>query len=375
MPNTTYHLLTESEPFSEFYGGAISRWAGNVLRSASNSVVVCPSADDTWKLPPESITQLDGLKRYRRYRGYLSRLPWSVHRLVIQRIFGLLLERVGPGDIVWIHNRPEFAIALSSLVHRAGGRVILHMHNTHLVEGREKLMRQVRVDRLVFVSEFLLEQVRRKFPLLGPSSVIYNGADETIFYPSAGGQKNSETPMVLFAGRLVEDKGVHVLLGAMKLLHEQDVRLQAQIVGSSGFGVGEETDYIRGLKANAPATVRFFPYRSGAALGDLFREADIFCSPSICEEGFGLVNVEALASAVPVVSTYSGGVREIFTAGGGILVERGSVVQLADALRRLAQDPELRTWLGQQGYAVFRARFTWSLARTQVQEIEKMLTA
>jgi spore coat protein SA len=375
MPNTTYHLLTEAEPFSEFYGGAISRWAGNVLRNASHSVVVCPSADDTWKFAAESITLLDGLKRYRRLRGYLSRLPWSIHRLVIQRIFRPLLERVRPGDIVWIHNRPEFAIALTSCVHRAGGRIILHMHNTHLVEGREKLMRQVRVDRLVFVSEFLLQQARRKFPSLGPSSVIYNGADETIFYPAAGGQKNSQTPTVLFAGRLVEDKGAHVLLDAMKLLHEQDVRLQARIVGSSGFGVGEETDYIRRLKANSPETVKFFPYRSGAALGDLFREADIFCSPSVCEEGFGLVNVEAFASAVPVVSTYSGGVREVFTAGGGILVERGSVVQLAGALRRLAQDPELRTCLGQQGYAVFRERFTWSLARTHVQEIEKMFSA
>jgi spore coat protein SA len=375
MPNTTYHLLTEAEPFSEFYGGAISRWAGNVLRNASNSVVVCPSADNTWKFAPASITLLCGLKRYRSFRGYLSRLPWSFHRLVIRCIFRPLLKRVRPGDIVWIHNRPEFAVALTPRVHRAGGRVILHLHNTHLVEGRERLMRQVRVDRLVFVSEFLLEQARRKFPSLGPSSVIYNGADETIFYPAAGRQKNSQTPTVLFAGRLVEDKGVHILLGAMKLLHEQDVRLQAQIVGSSGFGVGEETDYIRGLKANSPATVKFFPYRSGAALGDLFREADIFCSPSICEEGFGLVNVEALASAVPVVSTYSGGVREIFTAGGGILVERGSVVELAGALRRLAQDPELRKSLGQQGYAVFRERFTWSLARTHVQEIERMLSA
>ncbi len=65
MPNTTYHLLTEAEPFSEFHGGAISRWAGNVLRNASHSVVVCPSADNTWKFAPESITLLPGLKRYR----------------------------------------------------------------------------------------------------------------------------------------------------------------------------------------------------------------------------------------------------------------------------------------------------------------------
>ena len=375
MPNITYHLLTEAEPFSEFHGGAISRWAGNVLRNTSNSVVVCPSADDTWKFPPQSILLLAGLEHYQRWRRKLRRLPWPLRRPVIRQIFRPVLDRVQPGDIVWIHNRPEFAIALTVQVHRAGGRVVLHMHNTHLVAGSRRLMKQVRVDRLVFVSKFLMEQALRKFPSLGASSVLYNGADETIFYPATGGQRNAEIPTVLFAGRLVEDKGVHILLDAMKLLSQQDVRLRARIVGASGFGVGEETDYIRRLKANSPQTVQFFPYRSGSALGDLFRAADIFCSPSVCEEGFGLVNVEAFASAVPVVSTHSGGVQEIFSGGGGILVERGSVVQLAGALRRLAQDPDLRTRMGRQGYAVFCERFTWAHTRTHVQAIEKMLSA
>jgi hypothetical protein len=45
MSNITYHLLSESEPFSEFTGGAISRWAGNVLRNTSRSVVACPATD------------------------------------------------------------------------------------------------------------------------------------------------------------------------------------------------------------------------------------------------------------------------------------------------------------------------------------------
>ena len=93
--------------------------------------------------------------------------------------------------------------------------------------------------------------------------------------------------------------------------------------------MGKETDYVRRLKANSPATVRFLAYRSGKALGDLFREADMFCSPSVWEEPFGLVNVEALASGLPVVSTRGGGTREIFAGGGGILVERGSAAELA----------------------------------------------
>jgi spore coat protein SA len=149
-----------------------------------------------------------------------------------------MLARVRPGDIVWIHNRPEFAIALAKHIHRAGARIALQLHNSHLVDGPAWLMRQVRVDRLIFSSEFLLDQARRKFSSLGASSVLYGGADETIFYPPLHGRRNAEIVTVLFAGRLVEEKGVHILLDAMTLLEKQAVRLQAQIVGSSSFGQG-----------------------------------------------------------------------------------------------------------------------------------------
>jgi spore coat protein SA len=373
MSNATYHLLTEAEPFSEFAGGAISRWAGNVLRHNSQSVVVCPSADNTWKFAPASIHRLPRLQLYRPLRRYLSRLPWFLHSRAIRWIFAPLLRRVRPGDIVWIHNRPEFAVALTPLIQRSGGRVVLHLHNAHLTEGPERLMRRVGVDRLIFASKFLLEQARRRFPSLGASSVLYSGADQSIFYPPVAERNNADRPTVLFAGRLVEDKGVHILLNAMKLLERQEVRLQAHIVGCSSFGVGKETDYIKDLKARSPATVAFLPYRTGAALGDLFRRADIFCSPAVWDEPFGLVNVEALASGLPVVSTRSGGASEIFSNGGGILVERGSAVDLASALRRLAENPGLRAHLGRQGYAAFLERFTWSHTCAQVQDIQQTL--
>jgi spore coat protein SA len=374
MSTVTYHVLTEAEPFSEFHGGAISRWAANVLRNAAAAVVVCPSADSTWKFPSESIHVLPGLARYRRARHRLSRLPWALHRAVIQRVFRSLLRRLRPGDIIWIHNRPDFAVALSPLVRRARGSVVLHLHNSHLVEWPEALTRQVRVDRLIFVSKFLLEQARRKFPSLDAPSVLYNGADEAIFYPPPGRRKETRTPTVLFAGRLVEDKGVHILIEAMRLLEQRGAQLQAFIVGSSNFGGSRETGYVNQLKTNAPSNVTFLPYRSGVALGDLFREADIFCSPSIWDEPFGLVNVEAFASGLPVVSTCGGGAAEIFADGGGILVERGSATQLAAALHQLAEDAELRSVLGQQGYAAFRNRFTWSIARTQLQDISRSLS-
>jgi spore coat protein SA len=375
MSITAYHLLTEAEPFSEFYGGAISRWAANVLRDATTEVTVCPSTDSTWKFSSEAVLVLPKLVRYRGLRKYLLKLPWPLHCAVIRRVFSSLLKRLQPGDIVWIHNRPDFAVALASDIHAAGGRMVLHLHNSHLVEWPEALMREVRVDRLVFVSEFLLQQARRKFPSLGNSSVLYNGADEAIFYPASHRREGAEIPTVLFAGRLVKDKGVHVLIEAMRLLERRGAKLRARIVGSSGFGDGQETDYTSLLKTNTPSNVTFMPYCSGVELGNLFRQADIFCSPSIWDEPFGLVNIEAFASALPVVSTCGGGATEIFAGGGGILVERGSAEQLASALHRLAEDAKLRSAIGQQGYAAFRDRFTWSVARTQVQDIYRSLSA
>jgi spore coat protein SA len=373
MPSTTYHLLTESEPFSEFLGGAVSRFAANVARGTSDSVVVCPSADETWGAAPGSIHLLPGMKFYKRFRRYLPHLPWFIHARVIRTIFRPVVKRLRPGDIVWIHNRPEFAVALTVPIHRSGSYVVLHLHNSHLANGPERLMRRVDVDHLVFISDFVMEEARQRFPSLGTCSVIYSGADETIFYPAADGSKNAR-PTILFAGRLVKEKGVHVLLDAMRLLEKQGVRAEALIVGSSGFGDGTDTHYIRQLKADVPASVRFCDYRSGAPLGELFRRADIFCSPSVWEEPFGMVNVEALASGLPVVSTRSGGAREIFAGGGGMLVERGSAVQLADALRLLIEDPQLRAHLGAQGRAAFRERFTWSTARIRVGQVQKALS-
>ena len=86
-----------------------------------------------------------------------------------------------------------------------------------------------------------------------------------------------------------------------------------------------------------------------------------------------MVNVEALASGLPVVSTLGGGASEIFARGGGILVKRQSAVELASALRRLVENPALRAQLGGQAYAAFLERFTWSSVRTQMRQIQNML--
>ena len=93
----------------------------------------------------------------------------------------------------------------------------------------------------------------------------------------------------------------------------------------------------------------------------MFREADIFCAPVIWEEPFGMVNVEAFASALPVIGTHGGGSGEVFADGGGLLVERGSIGQLVDALKQLIASPEARRRLAAEGLRSFRKNFTWEI--------------
>ena len=83
------------------------------------------------------------------------------------------------------------------------------------------------------------------------------------------------------------------------------------------------------------------------ALPSYYAAADVFVLPSICEEAFGLVILEAFAAGIPVIGTRSGGVPELVEDGRtGLLVEQGDVDGLYHAMRQLLLDHELRRRLG-----------------------------
>lgn len=368
-----FHLLTESEPFSEHHGGAVSRWVANVLRFDDSGVVLVPSADGTWSLDRRQVRVVKGFALYKFVNDHAdSLLRWSLRMRVLRAIFGPVLRDLGPGDTVWVHNRPEFAAALEPLVHRRGARLVLHLHNSHLIEFPERVIDAIKADGYVFLSEFLEREARYVFPKLGSTHVTYSGADEAIFFPRAEDARG-KPPMVLYVGRLVPEKGVHVFLQAMRLLCARGVAIDGVVLGGAGFGKRATTPYIQQLYREAPPNLKFQPYCSGAALGEWFREADFFCVPSIWQEALGLVVLEAMASGLPVVASRSGGIPELLAGGGGVLVERGSAERLADALELLATDVSRRQRLAREAHASFRRSFTWSVVRENYRRILESL--
>jgi spore coat protein SA len=373
VSGTVVHLLTETDSFSDVHGAALQRWVANVLRfEEDTAVVACARADASWGLAHVKTVLLPGLWAYSKLKGRY-RLPWSVRRPMLRKILRPALAGLEPESVVWVHNRPDYASAIEADVRAAGARLVVHLHNSLLVSFPRKITRSFLADRLVFCSRYLESEARSVSPALDKTSVIHNGADKLRFFPRRQRERWSgeeRTPLVLFAGRLVPDKGAHIFVEAMWLLHARGVRVRGRLLGATGFGsANPATAYSRSIMRDAPANVEFGGYRPASALADEFSRADIFCSPSVWDEPFGLVNVEAMACALPVVSTRGGGVPEIFSSGGGILVERGSATELASALENLIVDGSLRLELGMEGYRSFQRNFTWETVHRRYREV------
>jgi spore coat protein SA len=363
---TVYHLLTESEPFSEQRGGAISRWVANVVRHEKDTVVLAPSNDGSWGFAEERVRVVEGLAAYKRYNERFGRLlRWPIRARLVRWLLAEPLSQLRAGDTLWVHNRPEFAAAIEPVVHRAGARLVLHLHNSHLMEWPRTIVQAIKADHTVFLTRFLQLEAQQRIPDLGPTGVTYSGADTAIFYPRGDVPEEARdgVPTVLFVGRLVPEKGVHVLAKAMEILLRRGVALQAVVLGGADFGDGSATAYMLELQRVAPPNLRFDGYCAGPALGERFRRADIFCIPSVWQEALGLVVVEAMASGLPVVASRSGGIPELLAGGGGVLVDRGSAEQLADALEMLASDAVRRREMARAAYASFRESFTWDVVR------------
>ena len=356
-----YHVLPEVEPFSEYAGGALSRWVAHTVRS-DDARIICPWADDSWVFDSKRLLPMTGMRLYGKFlkhRDFCLRISHRVR--VLKWLMSSVVRRLKDGDVLYIHNRPEYVLALPDVAKRKTKyKVVLHMHNDHLVNLTASEKARLHPDLTVFNSEFLAQQGRRVVGNLEDTAVLYNGADESCFYPPL--YANDTLPVtVLYVGRLIPEKGVHVLVEAMRLLQQQGFSAVARIVGSVGFGDDRGSAYLERLQATAPTNVKFIPYTAGKALADEFREAAIFCCPSLWEEPFGMVNVEAMASGLPVVATDAGGIPEIFAEGGGLLVPRDSIEALATALQRLILEPALRRHLAREGFANYQKRFRWSV--------------
>ena len=164
--------------------------------------------------------------------------------------------------------------------------------------------------------------------------------------------RRNDGPLIVFVGRLIEEKGISDLLTAISMLRDVLPDLTAAIVGDGPDRTRFEKEAST-LKVTHQVT--FVGQVSPSDVQDFLEAADIFVGPSKTSsqggvEAQGLAIVEAMLAGKPVITTATGGIVDAVQDGiTGLLVAESAPRQIANAIVRLASDPSLRELLGRNG--------------------------
>lgn len=169
-------------------------------------------------------------------------------------------------------------------------------------------------------------------------------------------------PRLLFVGRLDERKGLRYLLETLPLiLAKQTVRLR--IVGE---GILERELKERCRELGLGSVVDFLGFVTKEELVDEYASCDVFVLPAIVDskgdtEGLGIVMIEALAHAKPVVASNVGGISDvIISSTTGVLVPEKDPDSLAQAILAVLSDPAKAEEMGHKGLEDIQLRFNWN---------------
>ena len=217
-----------------------------------------------------------------------------------------------------------------------------------------------RVDCFVAISEEIKDGLLNDGFNQAKITRIPNFIDQNLFHPSgkeSGDQIREKLgfthgKIVTFSGRLVERKGVGVLLEAWGKLAKDHQDVPLVIVGGGPLEKKlKDQSQELGIEENA----KFFGFVNN--IGDYLAATDIFVFPSF-QEGFPNSVLEAMACGLPVIATRIGGVVDVIkNEENGLLVEPGNVEQLADALKRLISDTEHASALGKNALRTVRENY------------------
>jgi glycosyltransferase involved in cell wall biosynthesis len=202
-------------------------------------------------------------------------------------------------------------------------------------------------------------QVLRNKGYGGPISVIPQfGVDPSLFIPAGEDETRPENRSLTigYAGRLVREKGLDVLLHACAIARLPSWRLLVR-------GDGPMRPQLEALahQLDISAQVQFLGKMPSTEMAAFYRSLDIFVLPSLTRpnwaEQFARVLIEAMACAVPILGSGSGEIPDVL-GDGGLVFPEGDACALAELLHKMALDRAEREKLGKQGRARVLGRFT-----------------
>lgn len=292
-----------------------------------------------------------------------------------------------PPTIIQVENRPQYIEEIKK--HMPEAKIWLFLHSITFLQAklikREKLIQILRTtDRIVVNSYFLKNYLLHIDKLLKHKIIVnYLGVDINQFSyrleKKVIEQRKKELcisgltnkKIILFVGRLVPSKGAHHLIHALSIVQKEVKNVVLIIVGGNDYGRNKKTEYVRHLFTLAQKIskrISFVPYTSFKKINRWYRIADVLVTPSVGQEAFGLVNLEAMSTGIPVIASNIGGIPEIIKHGkNGLLVPISNHVQaIAKALVQVLNNEEWAKQLGKSGRTMVERNFTWEHSANRI---------
>lgn len=313
---------------------------------------------------------------------------WGEHRGVrIRYLRGSRLEFAArfvrdaarqPAGLIHVHNRAEIAW----LVKQAGLGPVLLSCDYYFepwrryagIRGFSKVAWRrclTACDRIAPVSGYCCQAHRDYWRLPDDKlAVIPNGVDCERFHPDPDLRTKwrdrlgvDGQPVILYAGRLCEQKGTGILLAAYRMLKRPAALLA--VGPCERFGESR----VGALAAQVwQAGGIHLPPLDDAEMPGLYNACDIFVMPTQDLEMFGMAAVEAQACGKPVVASDHGGLRETVPDSAGMRFRPGDAADLAARLDTLLDRPDVMSTLG-QGARLNAAQYDWPRIARRCQEV------
>jgi glycosyltransferase involved in cell wall biosynthesis len=232
--------------------------------------------------------------------------------------------------------------------------------------GVDRLIRWARPTRFVVPSRFLRDRLVEAEGLpAGRVDVLHWPVEPSISRSAPEAARAGAARRFLFVGSLVPEKGPQVLLAAFREAVREKPELSLSFAGEGPRA------YVAELRASAAGLpVRFLGRLERAAVTEAYRAHDALVLPSIWDEPFAVVPLEAMALGLPVIASAAGGTAEAVEDGRtGLLVPPRDPVAIRDAILRLAGDGPFTASLARNGQAWARGSLAFPLFMDRLERL------
>ena len=235
--------------------------------------------------------------------------------------------------------------------------VIAHHIRTRRLDGRRGIRDRLKLFATRFARNIAVSQaVAADLPIR--AKVIGNPYRDEVFVRMDGVTRSKP---LLFVGRLIEGKGVDLLIQSLRLLEAKGITIPLTVVGE-----GPLREHLQSLASGLP--VAFLGRKSPGELAGIYNEHRVVVIPSMCEESFGLAALEGIACGCLVIGSDDGGLPEAIGPCGWV-VPKGDAEALAEKLEEAlgAMRPE------EPVEAHLSKHKAGTVARAYLEQLEKAL--